>query len=215
MKKTIDFELLDQIAKAISNQFGKNCEVTVHDLRKDLEDTIVSIYNGHVTGRKVGDSASEIVVDAVVSKQSTEFTEIEDKYAYFTRTTDGRELKSTSIFIKDEAKNPVAVISINYDISEFRLVENIVKEFAEVTTKETTPDTIPNNVNILLDILIEEAYQLIGKPVNLMTKEDKVKAIKYLEQRGALLIKKSGDKISRFFDISKYTLYGYLSSDSE
>jgi len=36
--------------------------------------------------------------------------------------------------------------------------------------------------------------------------------MQYLDSRGAFLIKKAGDKISKFYDISKYTLYNYLGS---
>ena len=52
--------------------------------------------------------------------------------------------------------------------------------------------------------------ELVGKPVALMTKDDKVKAIRYLSKSGALMITKSGDKIAKHFGISKYTLYSYL-----
>jgi predicted transcriptional regulator YheO len=48
-----------------------------------------------------------------------------------------------------------------------------------------------------------------------MTKEDKIKAIHFLDDKGAFLIKKSGDKISKFYDISKYTLYNYLDAETE
>ena len=52
----------------------------------------------------------------------------------------------------------------------------------------------------------------MGKPVALMTKEDKIKAIHVLNTNGAMLITKSGDKIAKHFGISKYTLYSYLDS---
>lgn len=48
-----------------------------------------------------------------------------------------------------------------------------------------------------------------------MTREDKIKAIKFLNDRGALLITKAGDKISKHFGISKYTLYSYIDSSNE
>ena len=44
----------------------------------------------------------------------------------------------------------------------------------------------------------------------LMDREDKIRAIRFLNDAGALLITKSGDKIAAFFGISKYTLYSYL-----
>jgi predicted transcriptional regulator YheO len=43
-----------------------------------------------------------------------------------------------------------------------------------------------------------------------MTKEDKIRAIQFLNDSGAFLITKSGDKVSKFFGISKYTLYSYV-----
>jgi len=39
-----------------------------------------------------------------------------------------------------------------------------------------------------------------------MTKQD----IQYLDSKGAFLIKKSGNKVSKFYKVSKYTLYSYL-----
>jgi len=57
--------------------------------------------------------------------------------------------------------------------------------------------------------------RLVGKPVAMMNKEDKVRAIRYLNDAGAMLITKSGDRISSYFGISKYTLYSYLDSGSK
>ena len=62
----------------------------------------------------------------------------------------------------------------------------------------------------LLDDLLEESVALVGKPVALMDREDKVRAVRFLSDSGALLITKSGDKIANYFGISKYTLYSYL-----
>ena len=54
-----------------------------------------------------------------------------------------------------------------------------------------------------------------GKPVALMNKDDKVKAIQFLNQNGAFLVTKSGDKIAKYFGISKYTLYSYIDKQQE
>ena len=71
-------------------------------------------------------------------------------------------------------------------------------------------DSHKENVNELLDDLLEQSVQLIGRPVAMMNKDDKVKAIRFLNDAGAMLITKSGDKIAKYFGISKYTLYSYL-----
>lgn len=51
---------------------------------------------------------------------------------------------------------------------------------------------------------------IVGKPVALMTKDDKISAIQFLNDSGAFLVTKSGDKISSYFGISKFTLYSYI-----
>lgn len=76
-------------------------------------------------------------------------------------------------------------------------------------TKKKSQEKSPN-VNDLLDHLIEESVALVGKPVALMNKDDKVTAIQFLNDAGAFLITKSGDKVASYFGISKYTLYSYI-----
>ena len=48
-----------------------------------------------------------------------------------------------------------------------------------------------------------------------MNKNDKIQAIDFLNKAGAFLVTKSGDKISKYFGISKYTLYAYLDAKRE
>ena len=58
-------ETLKQIAHGVAVQFGDKCEVVIHDVTPGRPDhTIVYIENGHVSGRKVGDGASQVVLDS-------------------------------------------------------------------------------------------------------------------------------------------------------
>ena len=56
---------------------------------------------------------------------------------------------------------------------------------------------------------------MVGKPASLMSKDEKVQAIQFLNNTGAFLITKSGDKVSQYFGISKYTLYSYIKADKK
>ena len=71
------------------------------------------------------------------------------------------------------------------------------------------------NVNAVLDELIDQSVAMVGKPVALMNKEDKVRAIQFLNQSGAFLVTKSGDKVAKYFGISKYTLYSYIDANKD
>jgi predicted transcriptional regulator YheO len=204
-------EFLCQVAKGIAEQFGPQCEVVAHDLTQGYEGTIVTIENGHVTGRKIGDGASEIVLVAL-----KDASKAEDHLNYQTRTPDGRILKSSSIYLRNDEGKPSALLSINYDVTEISQAVSVLSYFNGISQSMQNGhevETIFTNVNDVLDNLIEESCTYVGKPVALMSKEDKVKAIHYLDQKGAFLIKKSGDKVSKFYDISKYTLYNYMDAE--
>ena len=67
-----------------------------------------------------------------------------------------------------------------------------------------------NNVDELLDLMMQDAVQSTGKQLSMLTKEDKVAVVRYLDEKGAFLIKKSAEKVADFLGISRFTVYNYL-----
>ena len=205
--KSNEIAFLTQLAKGVARQFGQNCEVVVHDLCATEEDhSIVAIENGHVTGRRLGDGPSHVVWEALKSDPS----KLEDRLCYLTKTEDGKILKSSTIFLRDEDGKVSGIFAINYDITMMKAMEDQLRVFTSADAQEQEPETITHNVNDLLEELIKQSAQLVGKPVALMNKEDKVKAIRFLNESGAFLITKAGQRVCNFYGISKYTLYSYI-----
>ena len=200
-------ELLTRIANALALQFGSNCEVVIHDLTgNDPENTIACIENGHVSRRDAKAGPSHIVLDALREGRR----DLPDHYNYLTKTNDGRILRSSSVYITDETGKATGIFCINYDLTEMMMAQSVINNLVQIGGPGSEPERIPTNVNELLDDLLEKSVQLAGKPVAMMNKDDKVRAIAFLNDAGALLITKSGDKIAKYFGISKYTLYSYL-----
>ena len=207
----LTLESLVMIAHGIARQFGNDCEVCIHDLQaNDLEHTICYIINGHVSGRKIGDGASKIVLETLEALKKGD--NVSDHLGYRTHTSDGRILKSSTIFLKDESGKYRFILGINHDMTNFINAQSALSNVVEniETTGEDIYGQIPLSVNDLLDNLIEQSVKLVGKTPALMTKDEKVKAIKFLQDAGAFLITRSGDKIYQFFGISKFTLYSYI-----
>lgn len=210
MRHTLDF--LKQLAHGLAIQFGSSCEIAIHDLKtKDLEKSIVYIENGHISNRQTGDGPSGIVLETLQSDPST----IHDKLSYLTKTEDGRILKSSTFYIRDDDGSISYIFSLNYDITAFTAASTAIQSL--IATKDKLPDLtgdsprqITHNVNELLDLLIEKAVAKVGKPVAMMNKDDKVAVVQYLDHAGAFLITKSGDKVSSYLGISKFTLYSYM-----
>ena len=207
----LTLESLIMIAHGIARHFGNDCEVCIHDLQaNDLEHTICYIINGHVSGRKIGDGASKIVLETLEALKKGD--NVSDHLGYRTHTSDGRILKSSTIFLKDESGKYRFILGINHDMTDFINAQSALSNIVEniETSSEDIYGQIPLSVSDLLDNLIEQSVKLVGKTPALMTKDEKVKAIKFLQDAGAFLITRSGDKISQFFGISKFTLYSYI-----
>lgn len=205
-----------KIVKGIAKQFGKNCEVVLHDYAQPYENTIIYIANGHITGRTIGDCGTNLGLEILRG-----VTENEDQYNYITQIRNGRIVRSTSIYLKGENDEPIGSICINLDITDMLAIKNMMEDLTfnnndlhngsgNGTIQQPPQEIFPSNINGLLDSLIERAIAEIGVPVCNMTREQKISVLSYLDHHGAFLIKKAGEQIASSLDISKFSLYNYL-----
>ena len=140
----------------------------------------------------------------------------EGRFGYLTKTKDGRILKSSTMYIRDDNGNIAYLLGINQDITEFVMMHRSLESLIGIDQAETgTVEKITTSVSELLDDLLLEAERLVGKPGPLMNKVERLKAISYLNEKGAFLISKSSEKIAEYFNISKFTLYSDLNTVKE
>ncbi|WP_246079408.1 helix-turn-helix transcriptional regulator [Paenibacillus piri] len=196
---------MNALIEGIAAQFGDKCEVVLHDLTENYDSTIIAIKNNHITGRRIGDCGSNLGLEVLRGTVKDG-----DRYNYITQTKDGKVLRSSSIYIKNSKGETIGAICINLDISDFIMAENTIKSITMRNTTDQIDEVFVKDVNELLDFLLQECQNEIGKPVTHMSKDEKIKALEYLDKKGAFLIKKAGDKVCKYFDISKFTLYNYL-----
>lgn len=201
-------EFCQRVARGIATEFGPKCEVVVHDLESaDPDHTVIIVENGEVTGRKVGDGPSRVALEALRSKCNPP----QDRIAYLTKTEDGRILKSTTIFLRNQDGEATGILAINYDITLMVSASQELSALAgDAGDTAKTAQFIPRSVSQLLDDLIEKSVELVGKPVSLMGRDDKVRAVGFLDNAGAFLITRAGQRVCDRFGISKSTLYSYL-----
>ena len=214
--ENIILETLISVAHGIARQFGNSCEVCIHELNEDdLEHTIIYIINGHVTGRNNGDGPSNIVLKTIEKLHKGE--PIVDNLSYLIKYSNGKILKSSTVFVKNSSGKYKYILSINFDVTNFIPFKDDLSSLIAVEGKSKNGflDEIPNSAQELMDNLIIKSEELVGKPASIMSKEEKIKAIKFLNGSGMFLITKSGDKVANHFGISKFTLYNYIDSKKE
>ncbi|MEK5040559.1 helix-turn-helix transcriptional regulator [Sporosarcina sp. FSL K6-3457] len=203
-------EFLTLLTKTIASQFGDRCEVVLHDLERSYDSTIVSIENGHLTGRKIGDPGTNLGLEILRGE-----TQDGNRLNYITQTKEGKVLRSSSIYLKNSQGKTIGALCINYDISDLMIAEDILKSLTTPDPQPIVQESFVSNVSDLLDSLISVAQETVGKPVIAMTKENKVQFIHWFDKKGGFLIKKAGERICTYLDISKYTLYNYLEESKQ
>ncbi|EXG88060.1 Predicted transcriptional regulator YheO, contains PAS and DNA-binding HTH domains [Lacrimispora sphenoides] len=206
-----NLNLLSDIAKCIAMQFGENCEVVLHDLTLPYDQTIVAIWNGHVTGRKVGDGGTNAGLEILKGSTSPE-----DQYSYVNATPTGRILRSSSKYFRDEYGKVNGSLCINLDITDMIKCENTLRTFTCSSSQALTqtPELFVGNVDELLEIMMKDAVNMTGKSVGNLTKEEKVSVVHTLDDKGFFLIKKAAEKLADFLGLSRYSIYNYLNEST-
>lgn len=204
-----DFDFIKRFTENLGALLGTNCEIVVHDFTGDLDHTIVHIVNGAVSGRELNGCPSNLFFEHFSTlEQDQSFLK-----EYYTTTEDGRTIRSSSTFLTDEEGKIVGCICINMDITHLiscgTQLNQLIGQKA-MAESHAFKERFVKNVQELMNQLLEEVEQEIGKPASEMDKAEKLRALAFLDSRGVLQIAKAHVRLCEFFNISKFTLYNYL-----
>ncbi len=200
-------ELLKQIADGITSTFGDNCEIAIHDL-KDITHSLVYI-TGDVTNREVGSPVTDAVIKEIVKHGSA----VKDKCSFKTITDDGREIKSTTLFIRNSGGEVIAALCINFDVTDHLNAIQILEQFAGINkskTSEKISEKIAISVDNTIETLFEDAVKEIGKRPATMSTDEKINLVRILERKGVFQIKGVVNQVALQLGVSNYTVYNYL-----
>jgi predicted transcriptional regulator YheO len=202
-------ELIGRLVDNIGALLGNRCEIVVHDFTQGLDRTIIKIVNGQVSGRSVGGCPSSLffeMYDKINLEQK-------DLPVYF-NTEQGRLFKSSTTFIHGEGGAIVGAICINFDVTDLLQSQGVIQQFVGYD-----PDRQPggqnkehflHDVHELMEYCLRSVEVEIGKPGTAMGKEERLRALAFLDKKGVLEISKSSLRLCEFFGISKFTLYAEL-----
>ncbi|MGH3662795.1 MAG: helix-turn-helix transcriptional regulator, partial [Micromonosporaceae bacterium] len=185
----------------------RHCEVVFHDLSGgQLEHTIIAIENGHVTGRSVGGPSTNLGLEVLHDE-----THDHDTFGYRSRTQDGREMRSSSVYFRDGHGRVIASLCINVDLTGLQLAQSLIADhLPPARAEQRREETFAGDISQVLEDLIERAVTVAGKPVGAMDREDKMAALAYLDRHGAFFVKRAMDRIASRLGMSRVTAYKYL-----
>jgi predicted transcriptional regulator YheO len=198
----------EPIVDCIADLLGPNCEVVLHDI-SCLEHSIIKIRNGHITGRKVGDTMTDLGLKQI--KEAEQGLTLLGNYNPKTKT--GRILKSNAITLRDPNGKIVGTLCINIDVSKLIQLEQEIRNFYKAENKEDgkpLEERYEENIVSIVQGIISDAIEEKGIPVFNLKRKDRIELIKKLDNRGLFLLKGAVLQVSESLGISASMVYKYL-----
>ncbi len=195
------FEFLDRTARGIAEMFGSSCETLVHDMG-DPKHPILSIYNGHVSGRPVGSTR-----DILGTAKELDATALVTDFVNLAATTpSGRQIKSSTFHLIGDGYN--LALGINFDYTSLVYANRILVDL--MNAESDLQSAMWQGGDTRLAEIFDECLTAVGKPVDALNKKDRMKVISLLDQKNAFSFRKSVPFVARRLQVSRYTVYKYL-----
>lgn len=195
---------LRPIADGLARALGDRCEIVLHDLAHPSK-SLVHVA-GALTGRQPGAPVTNVVLEALHERGD----EAPDLFNYRTTAPDGRPLRSSTIFLREEGRI-VGALCVNIDLAAFESLRELLDEVLALEQPDPQePERFENTVGGVLDDLISSV--LDGGPGRRQptTSEERMRVVAALEQRGAFLVRGAVEVVARRLEVSRFTIYGYL-----
>lgn len=178
--------------EGLAAMLGPGNEVLLHDLTR-LPDSIVAIA-GDLTGRPVGGPMTDLLL-GLIRRGTTQ-----DLVNYRTNSPDGRPIRSSTLFLRNADGTAFGCLCVNSELPEH--------VSAEAPRRD---ESFPPDVDSLQRFLIDRAVAKVGVDTAKMKKHHKAAVVKELDEAGFFLIRDSVDHVAGRLDVTRYTIYNYLS----
>ena len=199
-------ESLKPVVDGIAALWGENCEVVLHSL-ESLECSVIHIANGHITGRIRGSPITDLGMKILQgsSAASGAFTG-----AYFSKTADGKLLRSISVLIRNKAQKPIGMLCVNFNMSV--PLADLLCAFS-ASGGQAPPETAENFVTSpddLIKMSLRDTINTINGRSQIPNHEKNKNIVYELLQKGIFDIRGAIDLVAQELSVSRYTIYNYI-----
>jgi len=200
------------IADFLGEVLGKNTEIILHDLT-NYQKSIVYIINGNISGRKIGDSITDLMLDFILSESKGNKQFICN---YNSKNVEGKLLYSSTYFIRDDSNKIVGALGLN---SDYQDVKNSLS-FLTSLLPNYVDDKIAS-LNIIKENLSSDGQELTLNKIDTivnqfnvvptrMTPMEKTEVISALNECGIFNIRGSVQEVATKLQMSEPSIYRYI-----
>lgn len=202
-------EPLVPVVKLLGAMLGKDCEILLHDVSKEAP-FIVAIENGEVTGR---DEKSRMTDLGYFLMTNPEAESVDFLANYPSEAENGKPLRSGVALIRDGNRELIGFLCINCDMTQGQVLKDM-GEFLTTLHPLSFSDLQVERFSRVNDISAEEILESVrrnlGKPLNYLSRSERMQCIEKLEEQGFFNLKGAIRMLARKMGKSRYTLYADL-----
>lgn len=215
--------LVDFLGKAL----GPDYEIVLHDITSEPS-RVIAIANSHISDRAVGSPTTNAALQMLAnnSYKTNDFL-----YDYQVSTEDGRILRASTMFIKDEDGSPIGLLGINFDDSRYqelsrKLFSTIHPDgfwkdaaspglsAAPAEGASSQPDSLSDDLSMDISSLMEKAFESVtaslDTPLDRLNQQEKRDIVQKLQERGVFKLKGGISFVAKRLSCSPATVYRYL-----
>lgn len=215
----------------LGDVMGDHCEIVLHDVTH-VDNSIVAIKNGHISNRKVGGSLTDLALKILKNRS---YVESDYLVNYSGKTRDGKIVRSSTLFIKDDEGEVVGMLCINVDLGPMVEARNLIDRMISglradpahgINLNGGTPgekgipagasenarpiEDLHPSIEDLTSSIILSTLSEMEVPPDRMTPEEKIEVVKQLNYKGVFLIKGAVSEVASHLKASEATIYRYL-----
>jgi len=203
-----NLEVALQMVDGLSQMLGCRYEVILHDLSR-LESSIIAI-RGNITNREIGGPVTNYLLQLLKKYGDG----APDSINYRNVLPDGRLLRSSTIFIRDDEGHIIGSLCINQDLTDFIVASKLTQEMMSFQ-QPSEPDEEPaelfaSDINEVMESMVKSELEMVRKPVAYMQKEDKLAVVENLENKGIFDVKGAVEYVAERLGVTNFTVYNYL-----
>ncbi len=163
--------------------------MVVHGLAYPESSTVASA-NDHTSGRQVRDGLTNLGSEGL-----KHITESADLFRYRTQGQRGNPLVSSSIGLREGRGRPFAALCLNGHVQPLLLAA----EVSGLGRQRWTPlRSLRATSAKPWAALLTRRPKALGKPVELLTREERIRMVRRLDERGVFLIKHGVERVAAY-----------------
>ena len=219
---------LTNFVEFLGKALGPDYEITLHDLDPNNR-SIVAIANGRISGRNVGSPLSE---RGALLLENKEYENTDYTLNQTALLANGKTVRASTLFIKDESDKPVAMLCINFDDSRFRAINNNLMGLIHpnaflqhhysidvssmhqpqtAAPAEKKSENIHNDVADMMREIFDEVSRTMNVPMDRLTQDERTEVIAHLNELGMFRLKGAVQFVAEQLACSQASIYRYLS----